>query len=133
MNVLIVERKQELGQLWKRHLLRQGLSVDLVTSQNAAIAALCCCAYDLIVLDLVLEDGGALSVADFASYRRPEARVIFVTNTSFFRMGPFLHTAPMPAPMCKAKRRQRIWRRWWNIMQRRADRGHAVRKGPEPG
>ena len=84
MNVLIVERQQELGQLWKRHLLRQGLSVDLVTSQNAAIEALCCCAYDLIVLDLVLEDGGALSVADFASYRRPEARVIFVTNTSFF-------------------------------------------------
>jgi len=87
MNVLIVERQQELGQLWKRHLLRQGLSVDLVTSQNAAIEALCCCAYDLIVLDLVLEDGGALSVADFASYRRPEARVIFVTNTSFFSDG----------------------------------------------
>ena len=94
MNVLIVERQQELGQLWKRHLMRQGLSVDLVSSQNAAIDALCCRAYDLIVLDLVLEDGSALAVADFASYRHPEARVIFVTNTSFFSDGSiFAHSA----------------------------------------
>jgi len=35
----------------------------------------------------VLGDGAALTVADFASYRQPEARIIFVTNAGFFSDG----------------------------------------------
>ncbi len=50
--------------------------------------------FDIIVLDLVLEDGSALAVADFASYRRPEARVIFVTNTTFFSDGSIFAHSP---------------------------------------
>lgn len=51
-------------------------------------------AYDIIVLDLVLDNGSALAVADFASYRRPDARVIFVTNTSFFSDGSIFAHSP---------------------------------------
>ena len=40
-----------------------------------------------MILDLVLDEGSALAVSDFASYRQPLARVIFVTNTSFFSDG----------------------------------------------
>ncbi len=94
MKVLIVECQRELGLLWQRHLMRHGVEVDLVHSQEAAIQALYRQSYDLLVLDLVLDEGSALAVADFASYRRPDARVLFVTNTSFFSDGSiFAHSS----------------------------------------
>ncbi len=94
MNVLIVESTLDLGALWKRHLERQGAEVTLVENQEAAILALYAGDYDIIVLDLVIEEGSALAVADFASYRRPDARVIFVTNTSFFSDGSIFAHSP---------------------------------------
>jgi len=94
MNVLIVESKVELGQIWQRHLERQGATVSAVTTQDAAIDAMCNNRYDVIVLDLVLDEGSALAIADFASYRHPKTRVIFVTNTSFFSDGSiFAHSS----------------------------------------
>lgn len=87
MRVLIVESNPDLGELWQRHLQRAGAQVDLVLNQEAAIHALRMHDFEIIVLDLVLQDGAALAIADFASYRRPDAKVIFVTNTSFFSDG----------------------------------------------
>ena len=94
MNVLIVESRPELGVLWQRHLERQGARVTLVHSQDAAIGARYNTSFEIIVLDLVLREGSALAVSDFASYRRPEARVIFVTNTSFFSDGSIFAHSP---------------------------------------
>ncbi|MEO1733278.1 MAG: response regulator [Pseudomonadota bacterium] len=94
MNVLIVEAKPELGFIWQRHLMRQGADVEVAHSQERAIVALHTRCYDIIVLDLVLPGGSALAVADFASYRRPQARVIFVTNTSFFSDGSIFAHSP---------------------------------------
>lgn len=94
MDVLIVESQANLGQLWQRHLERQGARVDLVPDQDSAIAALFGRAYDIIVLDLVLAHGSALAVADFASYRVPDTRVIFVTNTTFFSDGSIFAHSP---------------------------------------
>ncbi len=94
MNVLIVESKPELGLLWRRHLERQGADVTLVHSQEAAIMALYGEEFEIIVLDLVLDHGSALAVADFASYRHPDARVIFVTNTTFFSDGSIFAHSP---------------------------------------
>ncbi len=95
MEVLIVESDPDLGLLWKRHLQRQGAAcVTLVQNQEDAVLALYDRSYDIIVLDLVIETGSALAVADFASYRRPQARVIFVTNTSFFSDGSIFAHSP---------------------------------------
>ena len=94
MYVLIVESNPELGRVWRRHLQRQGAHVTIAESQEAAILALYGTAFDIIVLDLVLESGSALAVADFASYRRPNARVIFVTNTTFFSDGSIFAHSP---------------------------------------
>jgi len=94
MNVLIVESERELGRIWQRHLERQGATVSLAVSQEEAIANLYSEDFNVIVLDLVLEQGSALAVADFASYRRPGARVIFVTNTSFFSDGSIFAHSP---------------------------------------
>lgn len=87
MNVLIVESQMELGTLWASCLERQGMVVNLACDQEEAFEELRKRSFDMIILDLVLADGQALSIADYASYRRPDARIIFVTNTSFFSDG----------------------------------------------
>ena len=68
--------------------------------------------FDTIVLDLVLKNGSAFAISDFANFRRPKARVIFVTNKSFFRMARFLSIFRTLAPIYKAKRRRMTWWRW---------------------
>lgn len=94
MNVLIVESRNELADLWRRHLERLGAGVWIAHDQDSATTLLHEVAFGIIVLDLVLDAGSALAVADFASYRQPETRVIFVTNTSFFSDGSiFRHCA----------------------------------------
>ena len=94
MNVLIVESEAELAALWGRHLERHGMAVDHVRTQDEAMAYLAGAAPDIILLDLILQNGSALAVADFVSYRYPDTRVIFVTDTSFFSDGSiFAHSA----------------------------------------
>lgn len=94
MNVLIVESRAELASLWSRHLERLGALVWHALDEDAATALLETTLFQAIVLDLVLDRGSALSVADIAQFRQPEARVIFVTNTSFFSDGSiFRHCA----------------------------------------
>lgn len=94
MHVLIVESRVELGALWRRHLVRLGARVTLAKDQDSAIAHLQDDEFQIIILDLVLDEGSALAVADYASFRQPDTRVIFVTNTSFFSDGSiFRHCA----------------------------------------
>lgn len=87
MRVLIVESKSELGALWQRHIERQGYDVLRTETQAGAIELLRSGPVGIVILDLVLADGSAFAVADFASYRQPGAKVIFVTNTTFFSDG----------------------------------------------
>ncbi|GAA6188971.1 response regulator [Litorivita sp. NS0012-18] len=87
LRVLIVESQPELGALWQRHVERLGAEVHRAHGQHDAISAMQIHAFDIIVLDLVLGEGSAFAVADFASYRHPATQVIFVTNTSFFSDG----------------------------------------------
>ncbi|WP_037229678.1 response regulator transcription factor [Roseobacter sp. GAI101] len=94
MEILIVESQSDLGALWQRHLERQGMEVACVTTQEGAISWLSIHSADIIILDLFLKDGTALAVADYANYKQPKARIIFVTNTSFFSDGSiFAHCA----------------------------------------
>lgn len=87
MRVLIVESGAELGTLWQRHLKRLSMEVHRVSSQDDATEFLQSHAVDIIVLNLVLAEGAAFAVSDFAQFCQPKARVIFVTNTSFFSDG----------------------------------------------
>ena len=94
MKVLIVESRPELAKLWSNYLARQGAEVETAASESAAVDRLRCCDIDVIVLDLVLDNGSAFAVADFASYSQPAARVIFVTNTTFFSDGSIFKHIP---------------------------------------
>lgn len=87
MNVLIVESKRHLAELWRRALERLGAHVDIASSQDQAADMAAAETHHIVVLDLILDEGSAFAVADFMNYRQPDAQVIFVTNTSFFSDG----------------------------------------------
>jgi DNA-binding NtrC family response regulator len=87
MKVLIVQNEGALGSIWKRHLERLGAQVTLATCGFTAVELLEVVDFDVIVLDLVLAQGSALSIADVAHYRQPDSNVIFVTDTTFFSDG----------------------------------------------
>lgn len=94
MKVLIVESEPDLAELWTRHLQRQGVTVEIACSESDAVEVLQDRAIDVIVLDVVLKSGSAFAVADYASYRQPSARVVFVTNSSFFSDGSIFNHIP---------------------------------------
>lgn len=94
MRVLIVESDPNLGWLWKRHLERDSAEVSLALTETDAVTALDSAKVDAIVLNLVLAEGSAIAVADYARYRQPGAKVVFVTNTSFFSDGSIFALMP---------------------------------------
>ncbi len=94
MRVLIVESNPDLAEVWKRHLERLRCTVSIAGTQARAIAHLQRDAPNVIVLNLLLEEGSALAVADFASYRHPASKVVFVTRSSFFSDGSIFSIVP---------------------------------------
>jgi DNA-binding NtrC family response regulator len=68
--------------------------VIVAHTQRDAVAALRRGGISIVILNVVLLDGSAFAVADYASYRRPAVRVLFVTAASFFSDGSiFNHVA----------------------------------------
>lgn len=94
MRVLIAESDVARGTVWQNHMLRQGLDVHLVHDQAQAAQSLATTSFDVIILNIVLETGSALAVADLASYRQPDIQIIFVTGTSFFSDGSIFTLNP---------------------------------------
>ena len=95
MNVLIVESNPNLGMLWKSHVERLGAeNVVLVNGLDTAVHEIMMHSWEVIVLNLVLEDGGAMAISDYASYRQPNASLLIVNSSSFFSDGSiFNHIA----------------------------------------
>lgn len=94
MRTLIVQSNYELGQVWARHLVRLGADVQHVVTGQEALDTIQDNHFDVIVLDLILTEGSALTIADYANYTCPDANVIFVTNTTFFSDGSiFAHSS----------------------------------------
>lgn len=74
--------------------MRQGATVELCRDADTALQALENHVFDVVVLDLVLDEGNGLTVADIAAFRQPQASVICVTDSSFFSDGSiFNHCA----------------------------------------
>lgn len=111
MRTLIVQGNEKLGQVWARHMERLGAQVCYAVNGAEALEIIRDQALDVIVLDLVLSDGSALSVSDFANYAQPNANVVFVTDTTFFSDGSifahcpnaraFVETATPPADLAE--------------------------------
>lgn len=97
MMVLIVAGNPDLAKIWARHLRRQSCEVVVATSADAAVNYIREAEVDVIVLDLMLKAGGAFEVADYASYRRPCAKIVYVTRSSFFSDGSLFRHSPNTA------------------------------------
>lgn len=94
MKVLIVQSDRHLAAAWCHQLEGTGAAVRVVEDQDGATRVMHDEQVDVIVLDLMLASGSALAVADFASYRQPDCRVLFVTDTPVFSDGSiFRHCA----------------------------------------
>ena len=95
--ILIVASNPSLSQIWARHLRRNGEDTIVLRTQHEAVSFLRNCTADAIVLDLMLEDGSAFAIADFASYRQPDAKIVFVTRSTFFSDGSLFTHIPNTA------------------------------------
>jgi len=94
MRALIVQKNEDLGGLWQRHLERLEVDVTHVRSASRALNLVQTQPFDVIVLDLVLAEGSALAIADLVQFRQPDTNVVFVTDTTFFSDGSiFRHAA----------------------------------------
>ena len=94
MRVLIAQHNADLGRLWAGFLEREGIEITLVTSQGEALAQLRAQDFEALVLEMVLPDGGAIAIADFAAYRMPDVPVITVNSSSFFSDGSIFQLLP---------------------------------------
>ena len=94
MRVLIAQHNAELGRLWEGFLKREGIETTLVASQSEALAKLRAQDFGALVLEMVLPDGGAIAIADFAAYRMPDVPVITVNSSSFFSDGSIFQLLP---------------------------------------
>lgn len=88
MRVLIVVQDRGLATIWAQHIERMGGTVFVAFSQEDAVETLCEVDVDIIVLNTLLDRSDSpMAVADFAGYRQPKARIIFVSNAQFFSDG----------------------------------------------
>lgn len=95
--ILIVAGNLQLAQIWARHLERQHQEVLVTTKLSEAIEIIRENPVQVAVLDLMLENSAAFSVADYVSYRRPKSKIVFVTRTSFFSDGSLFNHVPNTA------------------------------------
>ncbi|WP_102222831.1 response regulator [Acidimangrovimonas sediminis] len=94
MPVLIVECDAERSRLWQQAISSLGLNVTVVGTQEDAIRMLQTHDYKLMVMNLDLQGASALAIADYASYRHPELRIIFLSASGVFSDGSiFQHAA----------------------------------------
>lgn len=94
VRILIVQSQTELARHWAEYLQQLGWDVSVAQDQASAIAVLQTQAVQIMLLDLMLRDGSALAVADYAGFCQPSLRVVFVTNTAVFSDGSiFRHCA----------------------------------------
>ncbi len=94
MRVLIVEKNPSLGWLWSRHLERVGTEVTLVADHQTAADHLDHTPVDAILLNLTLGESHALGIADYARFRQPDAKVVFVSNAGSFSDGSIFELVP---------------------------------------
>ncbi|PXW72429.1 response regulator receiver domain-containing protein [Loktanella sp. PT4BL] len=93
MRALIVQRNENLGGVWQRHLERLEVDVTLVQRAARALNLISREIFDVIVLDLMPAEGSALAVADLVRFRQPRANIVFVTDTTFFSDGSIFNYA----------------------------------------
>lgn len=87
MNILIVEDDILLRAVWEHALANAAHKVSAVESCVEAMRLLLTQKFDLIVLDVFVQDGNSLSLVDYISYAHPGSPIMVTTGTGFFPNG----------------------------------------------
>ena len=99
MQVLIVESDAVLADRWFDELSTAGCDVHVASSAQQAIRVMDACKVAVIVLDLELAAGGALSVPIYAGYRLPDARIIVLERVAVIAIQDSLEVSTViPCP-----------------------------------
>lgn len=93
MRVLIIEANPDLAKVWEGHLSRQGAEVSCALTAEGAHQIMNDACFDVVVMNAEL-DGKSVALADFLRFRCPDARVVFVTSSSFFSDGTLFELSP---------------------------------------
>ncbi|MEE9454522.1 MAG: response regulator [Paracoccaceae bacterium] len=94
MRILLVQHNKGLSEMWSLFLRKQGLEVVQAFTQSEAVEQLMFDSFDALILDIVLPDGGAIAISDYATYRQPDVPIIAVTSSSFFSDGSIFELMP---------------------------------------
>lgn len=94
VKILVIEADASLGDIWCRHLERQGNDVEMASDEKTAIDKLRFSKFDVLVLDLSTKNASVLAISDFATYRNPDVAIIVVTANSFFSDGSIFELIP---------------------------------------
>jgi len=87
LSVLIAVDEMEIGTIWAASIERMGAQVLLTDAPATALETIREVDIAVVVIGLGLGAGKAFDIANFTSYRRPDAGVVFVTNSTFFSDG----------------------------------------------
>ncbi len=87
MKVLIVQSSQRLSACWKNSLKTFGATVVEARTQREATAHLLEHNFDAVILDLLLDQGSALAIAELTDFRHPDAKLFILSSTSYFSDG----------------------------------------------
>ena len=90
MKCLVADDDADLARLWAAALAADGHAVTCCTDGDAAVNQMRVTDFDLLVLDLFMPGGGALSLARVAIYNNPDAQVLVITGADCFAYGELL-------------------------------------------
>ncbi|MGG7567682.1 response regulator [Rhodovulum sp. DZ06] len=90
MKCLVADDNADLAELWAIALRADGHDVTCCTDGNQAVNQMRVQDFDLLVLDLFMPGGGALSLARVAVYNNPDAQVMVITGADCFAYGELL-------------------------------------------
>lgn len=102
MKTLLVQHNEGLSDLWSAFLRREGVNVTQAYSQAEAVNILRFNEFDALVLDVVLPDGGAIAISDYATYRQPDIPIVAVTSSNFFTDGSIFELIPNARSLMRA-------------------------------
>src|SRR3972149_3459416 len=77
--VLVVDDDQEMVEMLRRHLEGEGYSVRAVTSGQLALKALDEEGFDVVLVDLVMDEGDGIAVPRHPQQPQAEIRVLLMT------------------------------------------------------
>lgn len=90
MRCLVADDNADLARLWAMALSADGHDVTWCTDGHEAVNKMRVKDFDLLVLDLFMPGGGALSLARVAIYNNPDAQVMVITGADCFAYGELL-------------------------------------------